>query len=347
MTIEAYPFENSNISTEVQWQRMARLWMPDGVDTVPSGGSLKVTHSAGLTVSIAEGHAILRGIFYRQVGAITRSCVVNGSTFPRLDRVVLRCDLGANTIEPLVITGTPAATPTAPAMSYTETVFDLPLATVRVEANDTIAAGGVSDKRRYVGRPVVYCTSDNRPDPQGRPMLAFETDKDRVIYTDGTSGTWIVGIGNDVFRPIYAYSGDNGTTTRTTWDTTLDNTGTTTVSATFTAPPSGRAMIRIGANLATNTSNAIVYMAVRVRSAAGTDYWAFNDPAVTAPDRMIYFNASPFSGTGTTGASCAGTFYASTLTPGTVYTATLGYRVSGAGQVGTWDDRWIEIQPLP
>lgn len=344
MTIEAYPFENSQVSTEVQWQRMARLWMLDGVDTIPSGSSLKVTLSSGLTLSIGGGHAILRGVFYRQVGAITISVAANGATTPRIDRIVLRCDLAANTIAPFVIQGTPSATPAVPAISYTEELFDLPLAEVRVEANDTIST--IADRRRFVGRPTVWCTSDNRPDPQGRPMLAFEMDTDRVIYTDGGS-TWIVGMGNDVFRPIYAYSGDNGTTTATTWDSTLNSTSIPGLSVTFVAPPSGRAMVRIGANISVSSTagNGNAYMAVRLRSAASVDYWAFNDPTVEPADRMIYVNA-PSVGGGF-GASCSGTFYASSLTPGTTYTALLGYRVSGAGQTGTWDDRWIEIQPLP
>ncbi len=344
MTIEAFPFDNSQIQNELQWQRLVRTFVPDGVDTIPSGGSLKIAATGGLGISIAQGHAVLRGFFYRQVGSLTRTAIVNTTNLPRIDRAVLRCNLDSNLYEPTILPGTPASAPVPPAMSYTETLFDMPLGRIRVEPNDTISQ--VIDERRFLGRPVVYCTSQNRPDPQGRPLVAYETDLRRVISTDG-SGSWNVGFGDETYRVAYAYSGDNGSTTKTTWDSTLDNTGTPTLSVTFTAPPSGRAIVRVGAFLSNNTSNADTYCAVRLRSAAGADYWELGDSTVAA-DRQISYNGAPNTGgDGVAGSSCSNNFYATSLVPGTVYTATLYYRVSGAGQTATIDDRSIEIMPVP
>ena len=341
-----YPFDNSAVTTELQWSRMMRILMPDGVDAIPVNSALRVEKTGNLTCNVLVGNAWVRGFYYTlDTAAKQLTFAVNAATTARIDMVVLRVDWDNNNMTPVVLQGTAAASPVPPAITKNESlgIFDLPLAEVRVENNDVIST--VTDRRRFIGRPIVYCASDNRPDPEGRPILAFETNTNRMIYNSG-SGAWNVGLGDDIYRPLYAYSGDSGyTSTTTAWDTTLTDSATPSLVLSFTAPPSGRAMIRVGAFLANNTSDAAAYMAVRVRDAGGGDYWAFGVPGESSPDRVIVYNGPFKEGVTYSGSTCAGTFYAATLTPNTRYTVTLGYRASsGTAQV---DDRWIEVQPLP
>lgn len=347
MSVESfYPFDNNAVTTELQWSRMMRILMPDGVDALPAQPALQVTKTGNLTCNVAVGSAWIRGFYYSLTGAAKQiSFAVNTATSARIDYAVLRVDWNANTITPFVIQGTPAAEPVPPALTKSEAsgIFDLPLAEVRVEANDVIAT--VTDRRRFIGRPMVWCTSGNRPHPEGRPLLAFEMDTSRVIFNAG-SGAWNVGLGNDIYRPHYIYSGDNGSTSSTNWDTTLDDTVTPSLSLAFIAPPSGRAMIHVGAFLS-NSISATTFMALRLTAADGTHYWAIRNTVGTTSafgaDRMIFQHGVLNSGT--SGASCAATWYAPTLTPNTRYTATLCYAVRGGK--ATIDDRFIKIDPLP
>ena len=343
MAEECYPFDNSPAATEIQWIRMAQTWQMDGVDGLPSGTALKVTASSGLNVSVAAGDANIRGCHYRNSAAKTIGLATNNASTARIDRIVVRVNTSTNVGTAIAITGTAASSPAAPDMTYTDTTFDLPLATVRVEANDTIST--VTDKRTFVGRPTVFCTSQNRPDARGRPLLAFETDTNRVIYTSGDN-VWTVGIGRDVFRASYAYSGSTGHTTSTFWvDTLADAEANQKISLTFTAPPSGITDFTFGAFIGNNTSNRSAYLALRLVGADGSVYWGvFNEPPTA--DRYMSWNCPPNSGgAGVGGSTCSSVFRASSLSPGVDYTATLWYAVDG-GQ-GTWDSRVLRIDPQP
>jgi hypothetical protein len=333
-----YPFTDSPAATELQWQRMARLWMPDGIDSPANGNAGKVTAGSGLTVNVAPCNAILRGFYYSLDATKNIGLAINNASTARIDKIVIRIDCNANTATAIAIQGTAAATPVAPTMSYTETVFDLPLADVRVEANDTIST--ITDRRRFVGRPIVYCTSANRPDPQGRPLLAFEQDTSRVVYTSG-DGNWVVGMGADVFRPKYVRSEDAGLSSAFSyWSATLTDTVDASLSLSFTAPPSGQAFITIGALLANDTAGRYTFMGMRLRDSTGTDYWALpGDP--DGGNRVLRH----MGGVAGSSSHCSTTLWAGSLVPGRVYTASLAYRVGGG--TGTYDDRFIKIDPVP
>ena len=67
---------------------------------------------------------------------------------PRIDRVVLRYDAAARKSYLLVLEGTPASTPTAPAISRTNLLYDLCLAQITRPAGSTaITAGNITDTR--------------------------------------------------------------------------------------------------------------------------------------------------------------------------------------------------------
>jgi hypothetical protein len=193
----------------------------------------------------------------------------------------------------------------------------------------------LSDARWFVGRPVVYCASNNRPLPDGRPLVAYETDTKRIVSNNG-SGSWTVGLGDDTYRPVTVYSVDDGTTSATSYTSTLSGSTSPTITQAFTAPPSGNVLLRIGANLQTSTSNAYVAMTVRVATSPG-------GTVVVADDALrVKFNSN--TGSGQSGASVSGGRVFN-LDPDASYTATLRY-LSSSG-AATIDDRQLEIHPLP
>ena len=335
-----YPFTDSPAATELQWQRMARMWMVDGIDAAATSNAGKVSAGSGLAVNVAAFSALLRGFYFSLDTTKSLGLAINNASTARIDKIVLRIDCNANTAAVIAIQGTAAASPVAPAMTYTETVFDLPLADVRVEAADTIST--ITDRRRFVGRPVVCCTSSNRPDAQGRPMLAFEQDTNRVVFTPG-DGSWVVGMGADVFRPLYLYSGTVGRTTAYSyWSATLGDTDDPSMGLTFNAPPSGRVFISIGAFISNDTATKRSRMALRLRDSTGTDWWGTGDAVTGWPHRQIVWQNNASGGGGQ---SCAAVFHADGLVPGRSYTAGLFYNVSGG--TGSFDDRYIKIDPVP
>lgn len=138
-----------------KWALMVASWFPDGVVGDPSTSDLQVYgDSTGMHVKIRVGTGKLIGQWVNATSETTVTIGANGSGNPRIDRVVLRRDPSAGTIEPFVIVGSPGTTPTAPNL----TAQDLPLARVAVaNAAVTVAAGNVTDDRPFFGLPTIPC----------------------------------------------------------------------------------------------------------------------------------------------------------------------------------------------
>jgi hypothetical protein len=98
---------------------------PSGVQgapaATPGAGDLGLT-AVGLTLSLGLGRAHVRGAAYERTGtAWTYATPANtNATLNRIDRVVLRRDLAAQTVAPAVLQGTAAATPAPPALTQAE-----------------------------------------------------------------------------------------------------------------------------------------------------------------------------------------------------------------------------------
>jgi hypothetical protein len=283
-------------------------------------------------VAVDVGRAVIAGFFYRTDVPVEISLPTNAVN-PRIDRIVLRVNRSANTITPTYIQGTSLASPTAPTLVYDEGlgIFDLPLATVRVEATNTIST--VTDTRRFLGRETVTCSSTNRPDPNGRPLLAYEVDTRRVISHSGQPGAvWNVGLAEDIYRVKVAASQDGGSTTATSWSSTLAGTAQPTLSLTFTAPLSGKVFARINCHIR-NSSNTVSQTTLRIVESGG---------AIAVADGILRLELD--TGTGTAAASCSSGLLFD-LTPNTTYTATMRHQVSDG--TGVFDERVIEIWPQP
>lgn len=116
---------------------------------------------SGMSVSVAAGIALTKdGIPVYSDAAQSVTIAAADGTNPRIDRIVLRTTRIGQTdegkVELVAVTGTPAATPTAPSLTASSSADDITLAQVLVGAGAAvIAADKVTDERALAGQEVL------------------------------------------------------------------------------------------------------------------------------------------------------------------------------------------------
>lgn len=112
---------------------------------VTAAGGLKVTVGAGrgwVHPSRFTGYSITK----RESDTLTMPLA--DPSLPRIDRIVMRYDAGARAASLQVLQGTASSTPTAPAISRTELIYDLCLAEITRPAGSTaVTTGQITDTR--------------------------------------------------------------------------------------------------------------------------------------------------------------------------------------------------------
>ncbi len=112
---------------------------------VTAAGGLKVTVGAGrgwVHPSRFTGYSITK----READTLTMPLA--DPSLPRIDRIVMRYDAGARAASLHVLQGTASSTPTAPAISRTELIYDLCLAEITRPAGSTaVTTGQITDTR--------------------------------------------------------------------------------------------------------------------------------------------------------------------------------------------------------
>lgn len=117
----------------------------NGVTAV--GNNLGVTWSSGMTVQVAPGTAWIKGHKYRNTTAKNLTLNVGGE-LPRIDRVVVRLDIANRIMKALVVAGTPASEPAAPAIANAADFCDICLANIRVPASAAaVSSENITDTR--------------------------------------------------------------------------------------------------------------------------------------------------------------------------------------------------------
>jgi microcystin-dependent protein len=115
------------------------------------GGELEVGQhtSPNMSVDIATGETWVQGNLYQSGAVETLTISAADTTYPRIDRIILRNDIkGAREITLQVLKGEPSGTPSAPDYLRNDDFWDLVLADIAVAANaTTITTGNISDKR--------------------------------------------------------------------------------------------------------------------------------------------------------------------------------------------------------
>ena len=118
-----------------------------------SAADFPVTAVGGLKVTVGAGRGWVHpsrftGYSITKREADTLTMPLADPSLPRIDRIVMRYDAGARAASLQVLQGTASSTPTAPAISRTELIYDLCLAEITRPAGSTsITTGQITDTR--------------------------------------------------------------------------------------------------------------------------------------------------------------------------------------------------------
>lgn len=152
------PFDSAAFA-QSSWYRDRGYLEPSGVQGAPTGtlgGGDLGWSSNGLTSSLAIGRAHVRGAYYERTStAYTYTHPANTTANPRIDTIALRRDLAAKTVVPAVLQGTPAASPSAVALTQVDNgVWEEALFDVTVPANSGTVLTAVDRRQNIVaGQP--------------------------------------------------------------------------------------------------------------------------------------------------------------------------------------------------
>ncbi|HVM29533.1 MAG TPA: hypothetical protein VM305_02000 [Candidatus Limnocylindrales bacterium] len=160
------------------------------------GNELAVADSvpAAMSVRVDTGAAFVRG-YYLEVysSAETLAIAAADPANPRIDRVVVRRDLAGRTGALAVLTGTPAGSPTAPALTQLEAgTWEIPLARIAVAAGATsIATANITDERgaRAPSRGVAAAHASSHVPTTGSDPLATAAAGASAVGDGAAAGT--------------------------------------------------------------------------------------------------------------------------------------------------------------
>lgn len=185
--------DNGYVLTTDEYEGLVLGYAQDGINGSPADTSVVYADSTGRQVKIrAAKRANVRGRLWKSdpsTDEIVSALPANVSGNPRIDRLVLRLNRATGNVASAYIQGTPAASPTAPALtqstSLTSGSWDFPLARWTVaNGYTTIAAGDVTLEGWYITPDgQILCTTTSLP--QG---LAVHNGM--VAYTTNTGGEW-------------------------------------------------------------------------------------------------------------------------------------------------------------
>lgn len=189
--------------TEAQWQTLFGV-QPSGV---VSGMGL-FADSTGMQVKVPVGVAVIQGFVFSDDAQETLSIGAANATNPRIDRLVVRRDFGAKTIDYFVRAGTPLASPVAPTLQRDSAVWELSIGQVTVPANaSTIAPGNILDERlnpdvcglvSALTSEIIQCNSSTRPTVglvNGTTILEVDTGNMRFWWNGAWSQPIVTGSG--------------------------------------------------------------------------------------------------------------------------------------------------------
>lgn len=142
------------VYTSDDFAKLFQRLVSDGVLPAPSGLLVSPTNPATFGVSVGLGFGFVQGYGVEVYSAPLTVAIPTPAdpTNPRIDRVVMRrnLDVNARASEIAILTGVPAAAPVAPTTQQNATVWEVPLARIRVNPGATsIVAANIADERVY------------------------------------------------------------------------------------------------------------------------------------------------------------------------------------------------------
>lgn len=136
------------------WAAERASYISNGVLT---SGALAVTPAGGMQISIAAGNASIGGRTYFNTAPLVKTLSGSSTTRRRIDLVVLRLDLEAREMKVAIKSSDLAVTPTAPAVTVTDTVTEIPLAEIAIGLDvAAITEADIKDLREMAKYPLNY-----------------------------------------------------------------------------------------------------------------------------------------------------------------------------------------------
>ncbi len=142
--------------TETQWREAFGNIVTSGVVkgalvSGSAGADLAVSAPGGaMSVNLGTGVACAYGFFYENDSTLAKTISAADPSNPRIDRIVIKLDFAGRTVQSAVKTGTPAGSPSPPALTQNATTWEIPIAQIAVAAGATqITSGNVTDERAY------------------------------------------------------------------------------------------------------------------------------------------------------------------------------------------------------
>lgn len=136
------------------YRKLIKSLFSDGVLPNPST-NLQVSAGTGMKVNLYAGFAICNGCQKLQESNTTLDIATASAVNDRIDTVVLRLNDNDDVreCEFYVLTGTPAVAPVRPALTQTDSIWEIGLADVLVKANSTqISNANITDTRYETAR---------------------------------------------------------------------------------------------------------------------------------------------------------------------------------------------------
>lgn len=191
-TLDARPSAFTQLATTGDWERIVRAFgIPDGVAGSPSSSDLKVSLNSGARTAVcAAGDAVIRGQLWGCTANVS-TAIPAASGNPRIDILVLRLDRQATTsatvVQPVVVTGTPAANPNPPSIKDDSRYKDIPLGQWQSNVDGSLIS--LQDIRQF-WTTVRLFTSGQRPTPS-KKALGYESDTDSLMVFNGSAWKYI------------------------------------------------------------------------------------------------------------------------------------------------------------
>lgn len=139
------------IYTSDAWSEIIYALIGDGYEVVDADAGMSVIANspAAMNVKVNLGRVFVRGRYFEVYSAQEVVTITAAhATLSRIDRIVVRLSYTARTITLAAKAGTPAASPTAPALQRDTSIWELSLAQVAVgPAVVSIVTGNITDER--------------------------------------------------------------------------------------------------------------------------------------------------------------------------------------------------------
>lgn len=175
-----------------------------GSGTQPNDGlKVQAQSPTAAAVDVLNGAAVAHGVFFLSDATEAFAVSANASGNPRIDTIVVQVDYIAQTARLAILTGTPAASPSAPSLTQTPNVlWEIPLADIAVANGFTVITNAnISSRHEWVNAPVgVYL--DNVLNNSGSDLttgaaVIWDSTTDRAVTTTTTpnhilqAGVWV------------------------------------------------------------------------------------------------------------------------------------------------------------